>query len=240
MQEKLLTGEEISDPVEAAMLPLCVQYVIGELLRKNHVQCDAVLGYSAGEYTAAYFAGVISKTDLIRLYYLRNRLLEKLPEGKMASVLGNPEKFSLPEGVYVSARNAPNRFMITGLAEDIDQYLCELDENRYFILYCRFPVQALSAGRYDLTGISETFRYHSFHIPDITYISSAEGNVVSDVLTTPEYWMKQFKGTVRYYEAVRELDNFENVAAIEVGIGEQLSYFAKKSVKNRSGNCSSV
>ena len=43
--------------------------------------------------------------------------------------------------------------------------------------------------------------------------------------------MKQFKGTVRYYEAVRELDNFENVAAIEVGIGEQLSYFAKNVCK---------
>lgn len=236
LQEKLLTGEEISDPVEAAMLPLCVQYVIGELLRKNHVQCDAVLGYSAGEYTAAYFAGVISKTDLIRLYYLRNRLLEKLPEGKMASVLGNPEKFSLPEGVYVSARNAPNRFMITGLAEDIDQYLCELDEKQIF--YSVLPLSR--AGHCQLVDtilpeFQKLLDTISFHIPDITYISSAEGNVVSDVLTTPEYWMKQFKGTVRYYEAVRELDNFENVAAIEVGIGEQLSYFAKKSVKNRSG-----
>ena len=116
------------------------------------------LGYSAGEYTAAYFAGVISKTDLIRLYYLRNRLLEKLPEGKMASVLGNPEKFSLPEGVYVSARNAPNRFMITGLAEDIDQYLCELDA-KTDILFCiaAFPCRALSAGRYDLTGNFRNF-----------------------------------------------------------------------------------
>ncbi|MBR1592453.1 MAG: acyltransferase domain-containing protein [Ruminococcus sp.] len=233
---KIADREAVYDPLEASMLTLSVQCVIGELLKKNGVGCDAVLGYSAGEYTAAYFSGVISKTELIRLYYLRNRLLERLPEGKMASILGKPEEFELPEGVYISARNTPSRFMITGLAEDIDRYIAELDEKQVF--YSLLPLNRAGHCRI-VDGILTDFRAiletTEFRKPVVAYISSAYGRIVSDELMSPDYWINQLRSEVNYCKAAEELDKIGNMVSLEIGIGGQLSYFAKKSVKKRSG-----
>lgn len=236
LKKRITDSVRIDDPIEASMLPLCVQCVIGELLKKSGVKCDAVLGYSAGEYTAAYFSGVISKTELIRLYYFRNKLLAKLPEGKMVSILGYPDEFELPEGVYISARNTPNRFMITGFAEDIDRYIIELDEKQIF--YSALPLSR--AGHcWIVDEIIPEFRQLldtiNFRKPVVTYISSAEGRIIGDELISTEYWISQLRGEVDYCKAAGELDKLGNIASIEIGIGEQLSYFAKKSVKKRSG-----
>ena len=236
LRKTLSEGELTDAQLNSALLPLCVQCAVGDMLKKAGVACDAVIGYSAGEYTAAYFAGVITRKELIRLYYLRNKLLAKLPEGKILTVLGDPDEFELPEGIYISARNTPNRFMITGLAEDVDSYKKVLEEKN---IYCtELPLKR--AGHCSIVdGIIPDFKKLldtiSFKPPKVKYISSYTGRIADTELVSADYWTEQLRSKVDFYNAAMVFDTFESMAAVEIGVGGQLSYFAKKSVKNRSG-----
>ncbi len=235
-KQKLAEKADFDTQLESALLPLCVQCAVGDMLKEIGVACDAVIGYSAGEYIAAYFSGVITRKELIRLYYLRNKLIAGLPEGKIVTVLGDPDEFELPDGVYISARNTPNRFMITGLTEDIDNYVKILEEKN--ILCTELPLnRAGHCGIVD--GIIPEFRALldtiEFKMPEVTYISSFTGRIADKELLTADYWAEQLRSKVDFYNAAKVLDTFESMTSIEIGVGGQLSYFVKKTVKKRAG-----
>ncbi|MCM1508049.1 MAG: acyltransferase domain-containing protein [Ruminococcus flavefaciens] len=232
--KKCISGTEETDEYSISLLSVCVQCALGEYLRDLGVKCDAVLGHSAGEYLSAYFAGAISKQTLIKLYSRRNRLFEKLPEGKMASVYGRPDDFEFPDGVSVSAVNTPSRFMIAGESDKVSAYLAELEKEQVFCT--ELPLKR--AGHCCLVdGILPEFdcllNDISFTEPKIRFISSALGKEACSEITSKDYWIKQLRSPVRFADSVSVIDKMENVLCIEIGFGEQLSYFVKKTVKSR-------
>ena len=104
---------------------LTVEYAAFAALRAAGASCDAMAGFSLGEYGALAAAGVFSFEDALRIIKIRARAMqEAVPAGKgaMVAVLGDAEKAieisrSIAGYIAVSNRNSPGKLIFAGEIE---------------------------------------------------------------------------------------------------------------------------
>nr|QLG04876.1 PulO [Streptomyces sp.] len=122
---------------------VCVEYSLTRVVQELGYECDALLGYSLGEITAAVVAEALPLEDGIGFAVEFARLLEqRTPRSGMLAVVGSPElprtHASLFTGCWVTARNFDGNFVVSGRAADIDGLERALESER--ILCQRLPV----------------------------------------------------------------------------------------------------
>ncbi|MBQ8488783.1 MAG: acyltransferase domain-containing protein [Pseudobutyrivibrio sp.] len=234
--KKKIETNSLSD-LENYLLHFCVQYALGEYISDLGIEPNAVVGYSAGEYMAAYFAGVLSLEDTLKICVKRYHLFEQIQEGSMVSVMADEKKISkyMQGNLEIAAYNAPGRIMVAGPKNEIDKFCELLSENQIYNIklpldragHCKMVKQILP----DLEEFLDTIEFYE---SEKDYFSTSLGRKIdSKILATKEYWKNQTLNSVKFQQAVEATQDIENLIAIEIGIGEQLCSFFNKSKKNK-------
>ncbi|HEX6373984.1 MAG TPA: amino acid adenylation domain-containing protein [Longimicrobium sp.] len=213
-----------------------VEYSLAKLWMSWGVQPAAMLGHSIGEYVAACIAGVFSPECALRLVAARGRMMQSLPAGSMLAV-PLPEcevRPLLPAGVSLAAVNSAAHCVVSGDSARVDE------------------VEALLAGR-DVAA-RRLHTSHAFHsasmdpildafaaevrrarpaAPSIAFLSNVTGDwITAAEATDPDYWVRHLRGTVRFADGVGRLLDDPARVLLEVGPGETLGTFARRSERN--------
>ena len=209
-----------------------LEYALAKLWQSWGVTPAAVMGHSAGEYSAACLAGVMSLEDALSVVVLRGQLFEAVAAGGMLSVdLSEAELRSQMAGLEldVAAVNAADSCIASGSLSAIDalqQKLCAQGlESR------RLHLDVAAHSRL-LDGVLAAFRERMKRIrlqaPSIPFISNLTGTwVAAETLTDPEYWVKHLRQTVRFADGLNTVLQMPDAVLIEVGPGQGLCALAR-------------
>src|SRR6185312_14993778 len=196
-----------------------LEVALFRLLESWGVRPDFVAGHSIGELAAAHVAGVFSLPDACRLVCARGRLMQELPSGGAMYAIGAPEADVLPmlvDGVAIAAVNGPRSVVISGLDEAVTSIAEQLRERDV-------RVKRLATS-------------HAFHSPLMDPMLDAFGEVarsieyreptvpmMSDQVTSPEYWVTHVREAVRFHDDVQALRTAGVSRFVEVGPGTALT-----------------
>ncbi|OEV11403.1 SDR family NAD(P)-dependent oxidoreductase, partial [Streptomyces nanshensis] len=186
-----------------------------------------VAGHSVGEVAAAHVAGVFSLEDACQLVSARARLMEALPDGgAMTAVRASEEdvRGRLVEGVSVAAVNGPRSVVIAGDEKAVDEVACHWESTR-------LPVShAFHSAHMDpmLDEFASVVRRLTFHAPRVP-LAAATSNGTAEQITSPEYWVRHVRETVRFADAVSGLGERGATAFVEIGPDGALSALVAES-----------
>ena len=215
-----------------------VEYALAKLFESWDVTPTAMIGHSIGEFVAACLAGVLSFEDALALVAARGRLMQSVPPGAMLSVplaeedvrkrLENHPELSL------AASNGPSFQVVSGPAEGIDALAKELEGDP-------------SLGESEARRLHTSHAFHSammdtvlddfraevakvaLQAPEIPFLSNTTGTwITAEEATSPEYWVGQLRGAVRFGDGLAEIFRDPARVLLEVGPGRTLSSLARR------------
>ncbi|MEZ4868999.1 MAG: type I polyketide synthase [Caldilineaceae bacterium] len=224
-----------------------LEYALAELWQSWGVQPSVVMGHSVGEIAAACVAGVFSLADGLKLIAARGRLMQALPQnGAMVAITTAADSTSsstassletqiteliapYADQVSIAAINSPHNIVIAGhqdaIAEVVAQLQTETIVERAVTVNLKSKIVNLSVSHAfhsplmepmlaDFAAVARTITYHR---PQMTFISNLTGQVVTDAVTTPDYWVRHVRETVRFAAGVKTLQQQGINAVIEIG-----------------------
>jgi len=216
-----------------------VEHSLALLWMEWGVQPRAMLGHSLGEYVAACLAGVFSLDDALALVAERGRLMQDLPAGAMLSV-------PLPEeelrsrlgglalgGLALAAVNGPDRSVVSG------------EEGAVAGLEAQLAAAGIAVRRLHTShafhspmmepaaaAFAERVRAVRREAPVLPFLSNLTGTwITAEQATDPAYWARHLRETVRFGDGLRTLAADEKTVLLEVGPGQTLAAFARRSVR---------
>ncbi|WP_131792646.1 acyltransferase domain-containing protein, partial [Candidatus Protofrankia datiscae] len=204
---------------------------------------DYLIGHSVGELVAAHLAGVLSLADAAALVVLRGRLMQSVPEGgAMVSLHATEDEVAaelaelaeLAGRVSVAAVNGPTSTVISG------------DEEVVADLAKRFRARGVKARRLrvshafhspHLDSVLDEFRRQAgrltFTPPAIPVVSNVTGALATgDDLLSAGYWTRHLRGTVRFQDGIRTLEDLGVTRFVELGPDGTLSALATASLRD--------
>ncbi|MCI0385255.1 type I polyketide synthase, partial [Streptomyces sp. CNQ085] len=212
-----------------------VEVALYRLVASWGVRPEYVMGHSVGEIVAAHVAGVLSLADACRLVSARARLMQQLPAGgaMVAVAVGEEEvRPLLTDGVVLGAVNGPRSVVLSGPEEAVRAVVARLGEAGHRTARLRVshafhsPLMepALDPFR---TAVAEL----SFAEPTLPVVSNVTGRLAAPgELTTPDYWVRHLRETVRFADGVRTLAEHGVGAWLEVGPGGVLTALAQETL----------
>ncbi|WP_193513014.1 type I polyketide synthase, partial [Streptomyces griseoloalbus] len=212
------------------------------LLAHHGTTPDLVAGHSIGELAAAHAAGVLSLDDAATLVAARARLMQSArPGGAMIAVQAQEDEIlrSLrghERAVSIAAVNGPRSVVISGDADAAEE-IAEgwRAEGRKT---SRLKVShAFHSPHMDdvLDEFRETAAGLTFRAPAVPLVSTVTGTLATaDELASPDYWSGQIRATVRFLDAVRELDRQGATVLVEVGPDAVLTALAQEALAETS------
>jgi amino acid adenylation domain-containing protein len=213
------------------------EYALAQLLINWGIKPYAMIGYSFGEYMAACTAGVFSLEDALKLLVSRGKLIHGIPPGAMLSVPLPEEKLKpiLGKGLSIAIDNGA-ACIVTGSNESIDAFEKQMKENRYMCVRLKATHGIHSTMMDSISaGFEEAFSRITLHEPKIPYISNVTGKWITvENATSPQYWVRHLRETVRFARGLEELVKIENAALVEVGPGVVLSTLAVQHIDKKA------
>ncbi len=208
------------------------------LLDGRQPEVTALAGFSLGEYTALYAAGLVSFTDLLLLVNERARLMQAAAEktpGAMYAILGLTDAqiedcLSKIDGVYPVNYNCPGQVVIAGTAAAAEKAAAELlglGARRALRLAVNgafhTPLMAEAAH-----GIREFAKSISFKALAVPLYSNATGSPVAAGTDFPIYLETHMISPVRFTDEVHRMraDGYDEFT--ELGPGKVLTGLVKK------------
>ena len=217
------------------MLPVLflVEWALAQLIMKNGIKPDYLIGHSLGEYVAAALSGVFSFEDAIHLVLKRGELTASLPEGAMLGVEMAADKVASylnEEQVAIGIINMEDSCVVSGPVKAIEN-LSEVFENEN-IGYSKLKI-SIAAHSPMLDSILDDYEQAlnkiQFGTPKIPFISNLSGKEITDEeATSPAYWVKHLRNTVNFSGGLSYLLNRGEANYIEIGSGGILTSFLKQ------------
>ncbi|WP_433789723.1 type I polyketide synthase [Actinoplanes sp. CA-252034] len=206
LAEVLADEELIHQTAYAQPAIFAVEVALHALLESWGVRPDVLVGHSIGEIAAAHVAGVFSLIDAATLVTARGRLMQALPVGgAMLAVQASEEEVraAFPD-IDIAAVNGPRSVVVSGLDADISE---------------------IAAREWKTTRLRTS---HAFHSRLMDPMLPEFERIVRALTFTPghgrwsdpAYWVSHVRDTVRFADAIAELDG---VRFVELGPDAVLS-----------------
>ena len=229
----LLNRTDITQPALFA-----VEFALAKWWMSLGMRPQAFIGHSIGEYVAACLSGVFSLRDALTLVVTRGRLMQNLPGGTMLAVPMGAEAIQpiLNATVNLAAINGPNRCVLSGPEEALApvQELLQSQGVRSVKLHTS---HAFHSAMMDpiLKPFKDAVGSLDLKPPQIPFISNVTGKPAeAHMVTQSSYWVDHLRGTVRFYDGLRELARSHGGVFLEVGPGRSLATLAKPCVGKQS------
>ncbi|NEQ65701.1 MAG: SDR family NAD(P)-dependent oxidoreductase, partial [Symploca sp. SIO2D2] len=203
-----------------------LEYALFKLWESWGIKPNVVLGHSVGEYVAATVAGVWSLEDGLKLIAARGRLMQGLPAGgEMLSVLASESKvqetlkaMSLGEQVAIAVINGPQSIVISGESEAVKVIATNLGsegiKTKQLQVSHAFHSPLMEPMLAEFEAVAKDITYHQ---PRIPLISNVTGNLVTEEIMTPEYWVNHVRQPVRFAQSMKTLDEQGYKLFLEIG-----------------------
>ncbi|MBW4427882.1 MAG: type I polyketide synthase [Nostoc desertorum CM1-VF14] len=189
-----------------------LEYALFQLWKSWGIEPAVVMGHSVGEYVAACVAGVFSLEDALKLIATRGRLMQALPQdGAMVAVLANPElvKAALEpfdSQVSIAAFNGPKSVVISGKREAVKSVCAVLQEQRAKTKELQVSHAFHSPLMQPmLAEFRQVASEITFSTPQLKLISNLTGELITDEITTPEYWCNHILSPVQFAASMKTL-----------------------------------
>lgn len=201
------------------------EYALARSLMAAGLTPAALLGHSIGEYVAACLAGVFSLEDALRLVHARARLMSRLPAAAMLSVHAGREALVpyLRDGsVSLAVVNRHDRCVVSGAPEALgilaETLAAESIATRMLAVSHGFHSHLMEPILEEFAAACSTV---AFAAPSIPVLSNTSGDVAAATkITTPDYWVRHLRQTVRFSDDVASLARlWSGATCLELGPG---------------------
>lgn len=191
------------------------------------VRPDAILGHSIGELAAAHVAGIMSLPDACRLVAARGRLMQELPaHGRMVSLEASGSEaaaaiktLGIEEGANIAAHNTPTQTVASGDVEAVEAlatYFHSLGrKSKKLDVPHAFHSHHMDGMLETFRAVAETVQFKPASLPIVSTLTG--GQAATDELSTPEYWVQQARGAVRFNDGVQTLAGLGINVFLELG-----------------------
>ncbi|SES02080.1 intein C-terminal splicing region [Lentzea xinjiangensis] len=214
---KRLTGDQVHETDFAQPALFAFQVALYRLLESWDVRPDYVAGHSLGEITAAHVANALTLDDACELIAIRTRWTQRMPDGGAMVSIRLPEEQVRPHltaGVDIAAVNNSRSVVLSGVESEVRAIVevlgakhTRLQINRAFHSPLVDPV--LDGFGRDATGVVAS-------PPGIPLVSTVTGKLVTGEMTS-RHWGEHLRGTVRFADAMAELESLGVTTFLEVG-----------------------
>jgi acyl transferase domain-containing protein/NADPH:quinone reductase-like Zn-dependent oxidoreductase/acyl carrier protein/thioesterase domain-containing protein len=189
------------------------------------VKASFLLGHSVGEIAAAHVAAVLSLSDACTLVAARGRLMQALPGGgKMAAIAAKEEELAehlLAHGgrLSLAAVNGPHALVVSGdgLAVEavVSAFRAQGRDVRELVVSHAFHSAHMDAMLEPFRKELEALQFAPAQLP---IVSNVTGRIAPPELhASPDYWVEQVRGAVRFHEGLSALDAAGANAYLELG-----------------------
>jgi len=243
LRQLMFTGpaDALTETENAQPALLLSSIALQQLLAQEGVEPVATVGHSLGEYSALVAAGSISIEEALPLVATRGKLMEEsFPKGQgsMSAVLGLSQQEitealkGLPadEIVDVANLNCPGQIVISGTKTGLElaePLLTEAGARRVIQLNVSGPFHSRL-----MKAASEKFAesLERVHISDATLLvyANVTAKPITDHTEIKDLLIKQLYSPVQFETSIRNIQDMNIDAFVEIGNGKVLCGLVKK------------
>jgi len=215
-----------------------IECALAEVWKSWGITPDIVLGHSAGEYAAAYAAGVFSLYEGLALITARAALMNAVKEeGSMAVVFTSAEKVTAAIRAYgndisIAAINGPELTVISGKKETVRTVMQSLKQtgvgSREMQVSHAFHSSLMEPVLEAFHKIASGVRYQ---LPQIPLVSNVTGAIAGAAITDAAYWGNHILSPVLFSQGIQTIKEAGEYNLMELGPQPSLLSMAQLTLK---------